>query len=224
MKTFDWRSAAVGAAVFACIGGARAEEGAKPGAEPPKPPAEQKTLADNDAARKQHGQEEMQKRMAGIKTEIAECEKQIQSVSDMIAGGKNKERQILMEKRLAFLKQTLGLLQQVRSALEAGNGDEAMKLREQVAALRRDWSISGEMTAQFESEKARLASKVGADASPELKAAVEAYTQACDALLAKTKELRELEQKQGAARRKVEELMSAVRKPREHAEEKKAAN
>lgn len=193
---------------------------ANPEGETPKPAVESAKavtapVVDKATLQKQREQEQAQKHLDGLKKEIAECEKQIQSINDAVASGKAKDQQLYFDKKIGFLKSVLDLLQQSQKALEAQDINQAKALRDQMKVLRVDWETTGDMAAKLEMEKLTINSKYGADTSPEIKAAVEQYLQNGEAILAKTKEIRDLQLKQNELRKKMELSYQAIQKQKQ---------
>ena len=191
-----WFRVLVGACVIGAVCVARAEKAVEPAK-----PAEDKTVK-AEAQKKQLAETQLNQ----VKKQIADRQKALQeATAKLAAGGKSEAMRPYFEKQIEFFKKSLDLLQQLQTALEAQNADQAAALRTQIQALATEWEI-GEPTARMDAERAHFKTLLGDNPGVELKAAWDSYNAACDEILKKLaqkqaleKDLKDLRAKQGEA-------------------------
>lgn len=217
MTQRSWLGVAISVALLGSVGVGWAEEAGKPVVAPvPKNEAPQAAAEDRVAMEQQRQREQMARQLVEVKKQIAECQKAMTSMNEAMAN--LKEQQPMLQKRMDFQTKVMDVLQQTQTALEAQDFTQAKTLQDQNRTLRMEWSISGETAAQFESEKPTWAVRLAAaDATPELKAAWEEYSQVMDTFLSRSKEFQGLQVKRMEARNKLEQLWQAAQKQKEMA-------
>lgn len=170
----------------------------------------------------QKEQEASQKQLEMLNKEIGETETRLAKLKQENADDKGTEKKVYRDKLIANLEEGQAQLQEIKKAMEGGDMAKARTLREKYGELKSAWNISGEKSAQFESEKALWNKRMGAEAPMEVQTAWNAYSQATEALFAKSKEVRELELKRMEARKQLEKSwQESQKKARAEAEKAK---
>lgn len=178
----------------------------------------QKHSEEKAAKHQQWQAEETRRQQENTQKAIGEAEREVQQLTEKLAGGEAGPMQPLLAKKLEFATQHLTLLKQEKNAWDAGNAEQAKTLASQRREVCEAWWGYGETAARVEAERAKW--KTAADSvSPEVKTAWTALDKSYDDLLRKMelrasleKEIRALKKEQEQASEKLNQLHQSSQK------------